>query len=163
MFIELKKWTLGDREKFADICNHTNQTYLSFDMPYPMRTADARWWLEYVVQNDGITGLYRAIYYEQECIGQIYLRIMNDNYALLTYFLKEKYENRGIMTYATSLICQEAFDSFSIDKIQAHVCEGNIASQRVLEKNTFSLKEVKKKTIVNRNQVLCDQYIYEKK
>lgn len=55
-------------------------------MPYPMREADARWWLEYVVQNDGITGLYRAIYFKEECIGQIYLRLMSDHSALLTYF-----------------------------------------------------------------------------
>ncbi len=163
MFIELKKWNLSDRKKFVDISNHSDHTYLSFDMPYPMREADARWWLEYVVQNDGITGLYRAIYFKEECIGQIYLRLMSDHSALLTYFLKQEYENRGIMTYATKKLCEEAFACFQMDHIQARVCQGNIASQRVLEKNAFVLKEVKEKTIVNKNKVLCDQYIYEKK
>ena len=163
MNLELRKWKLSNRKEFVDVCNYTNQLYLPFDLPYPMHESDAKWWLEYAVSNDGLTGLYRSIWMEDTCVGQIYIRCMDEEYGLITCFLKEKYVNQGIMTEAVSLLCELSKDSLGIQEFRAYVCQGNIASQRVLEKNGFYLVETRENIIVRKDGAVCDRYTYLKK
>lgn len=160
---ELKPWRLDDRQAFADLCNATNHAYLTMDFPVPMRQADARWWLEYAVGNDGITGVFRAVYVDGEIVGQVYLRKMEQAKGQISFFIKRAYEGQGIMTQAVSDLLEEIKEGNWDPVVYAEVYAKNHRSIRVLEKNGFIRTAIKKHVLLCKDGSLSDQYMFEKK
>ena len=79
MNIELKEWNLELKDELIRICNAVNRTYLSNCLPNPtlrkMRSFGSAWW-----QNARKSGVYRAVYYNNELVGNISVEQMDDVY-----------------------------------------------------------------------------------
>ena len=75
--------------------------------------------------------------------------------------LLDEYWNQGIMSSAVDEICKIAFEELDIIRISGKVMEGNVASQRVLEKNNFVFEATLKNNVFKNNEVK-DEHIYRK-
>ena len=59
--------------------------------------------------------------------------------ANLGYWVDAKRNGRGLATRAVAAVVEHAFGPLSLHRLQAGTLVGNVASQRVLEKNRFEL------------------------
>ena len=64
MKIELKKWSIEDKESLIRICNTIDRNYLSDRLPNPYTNESAEWWLNIVKENEGKTGIFYSIWNE---------------------------------------------------------------------------------------------------
>ncbi|MDO5519874.1 MAG: GNAT family protein [bacterium] len=155
MNVQLKKWSLDDRQKLMDICNHTERRYIADGMSDPYTEADAKLWLKMVTKQDGKAGIFRAIIVDDQYIGNISV-IRQENVCNkdgeIGYILMRKEWSKGIATKAVHIMCKEAFDQLDIIRISGIVYSPNIASIRVLEKNGFTLEGIVKKGIYKNGQ-----------
>jgi len=112
--------------------------------------------------NSGNDKLYRAIEVNGEAVGGIGVMIQTDIYrknAELGYWLAEPYWGKGIISRAISMIVDEAFRTFDINRIYAVPFSTNIASQRVLEKAGFKLEARHEKKVFKNGEFL-DELVY---
>lgn len=77
--------------------------------------------------------------------------------AEIGYFLLTDNQSKGLMTEAVKQICEIAFSELDIIRITGLVYEPNIASQKVLKKNGFSLEGTMKNAVIKNGKVqdLC--------
>ena len=75
------------------------------------------------------------------------------------YWLGEAFWGRGIISNSIIQAVQFAFDTYDIDRVFARPFGSNIASQRVLEKNGFTLEARLKQTLI-KNGVMEDELVY---
>jgi ribosomal-protein-serine acetyltransferase len=54
-----------------------------------------------------------------------------------SFFIDGKYEGKGIMTKAVSLLADHCFRELRLNKVTMRIAEDNISSRRVAEKNGF--------------------------
>lgn len=164
MKVELKKWTLDDREALMQICNTVDRTYLSNRIPNPYTEECAQWWINMAMEHEGRDGIFRAIQVDGEIIGNISIEQKSDVYGMdaeIGYCLRPDYSGRGIMTEAVKQICKIAFEELDLIRITGLVYEPHTASQRVLEKNDFVLEGIMRNA-VNKNHRIYDLCIYGK-
>ncbi len=162
--IKLRQWTLEDAESLIELCNAADRKYLSNRLPYPYTDKNADWWLNMVFENEGVTGLFRAITVDGKVVGNITVEKKADVYEKdgeLGYLLHDEYSGQGIMTEAVKQMCEIAFGELDIIRISGLVYEPNIASSKVLEKNDFALEGVLKNGVVKDNNIY-DLRIYGK-
>ncbi len=154
--IELKEWSLELKKELAEICNAVNRSYLSNCLPKPYTEKDAEFWLGMVAERDGKSGIYRAIYCNDELVGNISVEQGEDVYIKngeIGYFVIDKYKSKGVMTEAVKQICKLAFSKLDIIRISGAVYEPNIASRRVLEKNGFLPEGVRKNAVFKNGKI----------
>lgn len=75
-------------------------------------------------------------------IGSISLTFNKDNSATIGYILNENYWNKGYMSEAISAICKVAFSYYKVDCLYAKYIKDNIASEKVLNNNGFTICDV---------------------
>ena len=80
MKIELRKWTLEDKQELIRICNRIDRSYLSDRLPNPYTDESANWWLSMVNENEGKRGIFRKIIEEGKIIGSISVEQKEDVY-----------------------------------------------------------------------------------
>lgn len=158
--IELRKWTVNDKESLMAICNAADRSYLSGRLPFPYTEADADWWLKMVEGHDGKDGIFRSVSVDGMIVGNISVEQKSDVYgkdAEIGYLLITEKWSQGIMTEAVGQICDIAFSSLDIIRITGLVYEPNSGSRRVLEKNGFLLEGILKNAVVKEGRVydLC--------
>lgn len=158
--IELRKWTVNDKERLMAICNAADRSYLSGRIPFPYTEADADWWLKMVEGHDGKDGIFRSVSVDGMIVGNISVEQKSDVYgkdAEIGYLLITEKWSQGIMTEAVGQICDIAFSSLDIIRITGLVYEPNSGSRRVLEKNGFLLEGTMKNAVVKEGRVydLC--------
>ncbi len=158
--IELRKWTVNDKESLMVICNAADRSYLSGRLPFPYTEADADWWLKMVEGHDGKDGIFRSVSVDGMIVGNISVEQKSDVYrkdAEIGYLLITEKWSQGIMTEAVGQICDIAFSSLDIIRITGLVYEPNSGSRRVLEKNGFLLEGTMKNAVVKEGRVydLC--------
>lgn len=158
--IELRKWTVNDKESLMAICNAADRSYLSGRLPFPYTEADADWWLKMVEGHDGKDGIFRSVSVDGMIVGNISVEQKSDVYgkdAEIGYLLITEKWSQGIMTEAVGQICDIAFSSLDIIRITGLVYEPNSGSRRVLEKNGFLLEGTMKNAVVKEGRVydLC--------
>lgn len=162
MTVELRKWTLEDKELIANICNNIDRKYLRNVIPYPYMEADADWWLNRVQEREGISGIYRAIVVDGNYVGNISVEQHDDvscKEAEVGYVLLTEYWGKGVMTESVKEICRIAFEELDIIRIEGRTYSPNFGSQRVLEKNGFTLDGIMRQAIY-KNGNIYDAYIY---
>ena len=143
--IELRKWTVNDKESLMAICNAADRSYLTGRLPFPYTEADADWWLKMVEGHDGKDGIFRSVSVDGMIVGNISVEQKSDVYgkdAEIGYLLITEKWSQGIMTEAVGQICDIAFSSLDIIRITGLVYEPNSGSRRVLEKNGFLLMDI---------------------
>ena len=158
--IELRKWTVKDKESLMAICNAADRSYLTGRLPFPYTEADADWWLKMVEGHDGKDGIFRSVSVDGMIVGNISVEQKSDVYgkdAEIGYLLITEKWSQGIMTEAVGQICDIAFSSLDIIRITGLVYEPNSGSRRVLEKNGFLLEGTMKNAVVKEGRVydLC--------
>ena len=158
MKVELRKWTLNDKQALKRLCNNVDRTFLSDRIPHPYSDENAEWWLNMVNKSEGIDGTFRAIVVNGNVVGSIAVERQADVFRLdgeLGYMLLTEYWNHGIMSEVIPQICKLAFSSLHLNRITANVFQPNTASHRVLLKNGFLLEGIK------RNAVIKDGNVYD--
>lgn len=144
MNIELKPWTEELLDEAAHIFTLANRDYLSDRLPMPYTREDAqRWFSACVAPAEGRTGLFRAVFVDGVCAGEVSLECQSDvcrRDAHIGYVLLDAYRGRGAMTEAVRRAVREAFETLDILRVSARVFSPNAASRRVLEKNGFTLE-----------------------
>ncbi len=156
MKINLRKWTIEDKDSLKHLCNIVDRKYLSDRLPSPYTGTDADWWLNMVMQKEGVDGLFRAIIVDDELVGSISVERKEDIYKYdgeLGFMLQTDCWNHGIMTEAVRQICEIAFKELHLNRISANVFQPNIASQRVLQKNGFLQEGIMCKAATKSNTV----------
>lgn len=164
MEVTLKKWTMDDKTKLANMCNKVDRQFLSNRIPFPYTQEDASWWLNMAKENEEVDGIFRAIFVDGEYVGNISVEKKQDVYckdAEIGYFLLSNKWSKGIMTKCVKEICSIAFSKLDIMRITGLVYKPNIASQRVLEKNDFYLEGIMKDAVF-KNGNTYDLCIYGK-
>ena len=81
MNIELKKWSIEDKERLISVCNSVERKYLANRMPYPYTEKDADWWLDMVSEQDGKEGVFRSIIVDGKIVGNISVEKKSDVYG----------------------------------------------------------------------------------
>lgn len=162
MNIQLLKWNENFKQDLILLCNSIDKKYLSNRMPFPYTEKDADWWLNFVKENDGINGIYRAIIADGRCVGNISVEKKSDvncKDSEIGYTLLPTETSKGIVTEAVKQMCKIAFKELDIIRITANVFSPNEASKKVLMKNEFSLEGIKKNAIY-KNEEIYDLLIY---
>lgn len=156
MNIQLRKWTLSDKESLKALCNAVDRQYLSDRLPSPYTDSDAEWWLNMVTEAEGKSGLFRAVAVDGQVVGSISVERREDVYRIdgeLGYMLLTDQWSQGIMTQAVAQITRLAFELLDIQRISAHVFAPNIASAKVLEKNGYELEATIRKGAIKDGKV----------
>jgi [ribosomal protein S5]-alanine N-acetyltransferase len=74
-----------------------------------------------------------------ECIGQVAFFLVNreNHFGEIEYCIGRVFQKRGLATEATKAVMKFGFESINFHKVQICHREGNIASQKVIEKCGF--------------------------
>ena len=164
MNVKLEKWTQEFKPELIKICNEVDRSYLSNRLPYPYTEESADWWLGMVSEHDGKDGIFRAIVADGKIVGNISVEQKSDVYCKdgeIGYLLLTDCWSKGIMTEAVRQICAAVFLELDIIRITGLVYAPNVASQRVLEKNSF-IREGIQKSAVYKNGQIYDLFLYAK-
>lgn len=159
----LRNWRHNDAPFMGKYANN-KKIWLNLrdEFPFPFLEVHA---VELINKfTSSINSLHLAIASESEAIGDIGVYFNNDvrrKSAVLSYWIGEPFWHRGIATDAITKYCDYIFSSFEIIRIYAKLFEGNIGSQRALEKAGF-IKEGHFKKAIFKEGKLLDQYLYAK-
>lgn len=156
MKVELRKWSLADKDELKELCNAVDRAYLSDRLTNPYTDDDANWWLNAVAKNEGVDGTFRAVVVDGKIVGSVSVERKADIYKLdgeLGYMLLNDYWNRGLMTQAVGQVCEIAIKELGLNRITANVFQPNLASQRILLKNGFVQEGTMRKAAIKGNNV----------
>lgn len=156
MNIQLRKWTMSDKESLKVLCNTVDRQYLSDRLPSPYTDSDAEWWINKVTEAECKTGLFRAVVVNGQVVGSISVECREDVYRIdgeLGYMLLTDHWSQGIMTQAVAQITHLAFELLDIQRITAHAFAPNIASARVLEKNSYEKEATIRKGAIKNGEI----------
>lgn len=161
MNIQLRPWNLDDLDRLVQLANNPKIAANLMDrFPYPYTREAGESFINMAMSGHPASVL--AIKLDGEVVGGIGVHPQLDVYrknAELGYWLAEEYWGKGIITEAIRLIVPYAFENFDIVRIYARPFGGNIASQKVLEKNGFHLEATLKGTFF-KNGIYLDELIY---
>ena len=124
----------GYAQALASLCQAADRTYLSGRLPSPYTLRDAQAFIRHVSEEDGKTGLFRAIVMDGALVGNISVERKSGiccRDAEIGYLLHPR---------CASQMCALAFARFDLLRITGLVFAPNAASRRVLEKNGFALE-----------------------
>jgi len=145
----VRSWRWNDRDALVRYANNRNVWInLRDHFPHPYTLADARSWLELVIDREPETNF--AIAVNNEAVGGIGFMIQMDEArrsAEIGYWLGEEFWGRGIATESLIAVTDYAFCEFEICRLYAHVFEWNPASARVLEKAGYEFEGRMKKSV----------------
>jgi RimJ/RimL family protein N-acetyltransferase len=159
--IKLRPWDISDLKNLVTYAHNRNiSKNLTDNFPYPYTESNGRDFIARATQDDPLQIF--AIDIDGTAVGGIGIHPQEDIYrknAELGYWLAEPFWGQGISTEAIKLIIDFAFSSFDIDRIFARPFGTNIASQKVLEKNNFTLEGKYEKVLI-KNGEYFDELIY---
>lgn len=153
----LRAWRKTDAEEIVKAADNPNiAKNLRNVFPNPYTLADARWYVNDCIANEGKRQLTRAIEVEGRAVGSIGIFLQNDvceKSAELGYWLSEAYWRLGITSRAVRMICGEAFAAFDIIRIFAEPFDYNAGSRGVLEKAGFTYEGTMRNGIYKNGRV----------
>jgi len=160
--ITLRRWLRSDIDALVRYANNRNVWINLRDrMPHPYTTSDAESWIGFCEQQgDPIHNF--AIDLKGEAIGAIGFEPMSDVHRLtaaIGYWIGESFWGRGIATAAVERATAYGFATLGLERIQASVYEGNLASARVLEKVGYTFEGRLRRSIFKDGKIL-DCYMY---
>lgn len=141
---KLRKWKLEDADDLSRALNNPKiLANLRDGLPYPYTQADAKSYIELMLNQDEMNTFAFAIEYEHKVLGSIGAfrqQNIHSHTAEMGYYLHEDYWNKGIMTDAVLQLCEFIFHNTDIIRIYAEPFETNQGSCTVLEKAGFSFE-----------------------
>jgi [ribosomal protein S5]-alanine N-acetyltransferase len=142
--IKLRAWRRSDIPSLIRYANN-RKIWLNLRniFPHPYTQAEAQSWIAVCESNQGSSTTNFAIEFQNEAIGGISYRLLDDvncKTAVIGYWLGEPFWGRGIATEALKRTTDCAFQKPSLERLEATVFEWNPASARVLEKAGYLLE-----------------------
>lgn len=148
----------------SSLVKHANNPKVARNLrdgfPHPYSLADARKWLDIVVENQ--SDLILALEINGEAAGGIGIHAGKDVYSYngeIGYWLSEIYWAKGIMTEAVGILVDHAFMHTKWLRLFATIFESNTPSMRILEKCGFR-HEATHKQVVMKEGKLLDEYLF---
>lgn len=159
--IALRPWHENDLENLVNYANNPNITKNMTDsFPSPYTLENAKSFIAMAKQAVPINIF--AIVVQGKAVGGIGIHSQTDIHrqnAELGYWLAEPYWGKGIISEAIRLVLNYAFANKEITRVFARPFGNNVASQKVLEKNGFTLEGRFEKVLI-KNGELQDELIY---
>ncbi|WP_374950399.1 GNAT family N-acetyltransferase [Mucilaginibacter sp.] len=159
----LRRWQRDDAkelQRLADNPKIAANLYNRFPSPYTL--ADAAFFINLKIDEDPITSFVIEI--GGRFAGTIGIEFRADVFErspVIGYWLGEDFWGRGVMTEATKLMTDYAFNQFDIICLQTGVFSWNPSSMRVLEKAGYEKQGILKGVVFKNGQIL-DEHIYLK-
>ncbi len=146
----LRPFKKGDEFSLKENINNKKIAKNTKRIPYPYTLKDAKNWIkknlkEYKKKKPKIINFVIEI--DGKVAGSVGFSEIEAFKAEISYWLAEKYWNRGIMTEAVKLITKYGFKKLKLKRIYARVFKFNQASKRVLEKGGYKLEGLMKKDV----------------
>ena len=161
MDFKLRPWNINDLDSLVKYANNPNiAKYLTDGFPYPYTIENGKKFIESAISHDPVHIF--AIDINGEAVGGIGIHPQTDiqkKNAELGYWLAEPFWGNGIMTEAIQQIVNFTFITFDINRIFARPFGNNPGSQKILEKNGFTLEAKFDKTLIKNGQLL-DELVY---
>jgi [ribosomal protein S5]-alanine N-acetyltransferase len=158
----LRAWRRSDISSLVRYANNRKIWINLRDIfPHPYTRAEAEKWIAICESNRGPATNF-AIELQGEAIGGIGCRLLDDvncKTAEIGYWLGEPFWGRGIATAALKQTTEYAFQTFSLERLQASVFEWNPASARVLEKAGYIFEGRLRRSIFKDGR-LADSLLY---
>ena len=144
--IELTNISEKHRDSMVRLLNNKNIEKWLLQVPYPYTYEDADFWIN-KCQNDynGNKDFPYAIENDGTHVGGIGLHKKFEHSAEVGYWMGEEFWGKGFATIALNKILEKGFNELKLSRIQAHVFEGNIASEKLLLKCGFEYEGLLKK------------------
>lgn len=117
-------------------------------IPHPYTPEHFDQWLDIVAEATRQHGepIHFVIRERGELIGSVgFEDLAVGHKAEIGYWLAKAWWGRGIMTAVVASACRYAFARWQLMRITAHMFESNLASARVLEKNSFACEGLLRK------------------
>jgi RimJ/RimL family protein N-acetyltransferase len=144
--LRLVKYNDTHRESLVQLLDNPNVAHTLLVVNCPYTYADADNWLTYTKTADENVSAPFAIEADGVHVGGIGLRKKHFGHSReVGYWIGEPYWGRGYATEAIRLITEFGFNELKLERIQAHVFESNIASEKALLKNGFAFEALLKK------------------
>lgn len=151
-------------EDAQDIFNaiDSNRPYFEKWLPFVPFTKSVKDSLDYILSVINSKELVYTIREGETFIGIIGFKETNLETKIteLGYWLKEEFQGRGVITKATKILCDNAFNERGIKRILIKVEVGNNKSKAIAERLGFALEEIDKETFCY-NKVV-ESYVFYK-
>lgn len=145
--LKLVKYSEKHVNRLIEYINNNNIIEWLYILSNPYKEEDAKKWLEFCRESYEKKDNYPfAVEVDGEFVGGIGLHKKMEHCFDVGYWIAEKYWGRGYATDALNTITDLAFDTLKIDRVQAYVFDGNIASEKVLEKCGYEYEGYLKKS-----------------
>lgn len=156
--ITLRALRYADKEAMATLANNRRiWNNLRDEFPHPYTENDALKFIDAIKVKEPQVDF--AIEFEHRFAGVISLVLQKDimrHSAEIGYWIGEPFWRKGIATRAVRLIVDYGFKTLGLERIYASVFEGNVGSQRVLEKCDFLLEGTFRKGAIKNNRLIDD-------
>ncbi len=161
MKFKIRPWEISDLISLVKHANNLNVAKnLTTKFPYPYTETDGKAFIEFATKDNPIHIF--TIDINGKAVGGIGIHPQTDIFiknAELGYWLGEPFWGQGIISKAIKQIIDFAFTNYDIDRIFARTFGTNIASQKVLEKNNFTLEGRFEKVLFKNGEYL-DELVY---
>lgn len=155
--MKLRKFTIQDASRVASLVGDESVSKWTSNIPFPYSEQDAIDWIRGTARNPDRHPF--AVEIDNEIVACVSFGPYGENAIEVGYWVGKRYWGQGLCTEAlTMLMSQDVFPKRS--DVIARVMEGNIGSERVLQKCGFTLstnctikksdKEIEGKLFVNR-------------
>lgn len=147
----LRRFTLADAPRVAEICN-TEEVYRgTLALPHPYTEESAVWWINHQDEYFA-TDYYYDFAVTDKKTGELYGCMgmgidKNSRMGELGYWMDPAHWNKGIATEAAKAMIQYAFEELHFHKVNASHFAYNPASGRVMEKAGMEKEGLRKKHI----------------
>lgn len=157
----IRPFTDDDVESLVEYANNPRVAEnLEDRFPHPYTRADAETWLANLAEQDPLT--HFAIALGDEAVGSVGMNLRQDVYfrtGEIGYWLAEPFWGKGIVTAAVRALCEWAFASFDLVRLQARVFDTNPGSRMVLEKAGFTYEGRLRQAATKKGRTM-DLHIY---
>jgi [ribosomal protein S5]-alanine N-acetyltransferase len=136
--IKLVEYEKRHLSLLIELLNNPKVTNWLYEIPVPYTEKDAKSWLKFCRKNkNSLDNILYAIELDNELIGGIGLHKRMEHCYETGYWIGEQFWGKGYATESLSKVIDFAFNKLNIVRVQAYVFEGNVASEKVLEKCGF--------------------------
>jgi RimJ/RimL family protein N-acetyltransferase len=155
--MKLRKFTVQDANRVASLVGDESVSKWTSNIPFPYKEQDAIDWISDTAINPDRHPF--AVEIDNEIVACVSFWPYRENAIEVGYWVGKSYWGQGLCTEALTMLMSQDFFPKERDVI-ARVMEGNIGSERVLQKCGFTLftnctvkksgKEIGGKLFVNR-------------
>ena len=136
--MKLRKFTIRDAKRVASLVGDESVSKWTSNIPFPYVEQDAIEWITGTATNMDRHPF--AVEIDGEIVACVSFWLKGENTFEVGYWVGKSYWDQGICTKALSMLMSQDFFPKKCDVV-ARVMEGNIGSERVLQKCGFTLSE----------------------